>query len=78
MSLSAEEVYRRHVRRLPTEERLRLLAIIGNELAGGGEPQAEAPKLSVMGLHGLGKEIWECIDAQDYVNELRQEWERPA
>ena len=29
-------------------------------------------------LRGLGKEIWEGIDAQEYVNQLRNEWdERP-
>jgi hypothetical protein len=29
-------------------------------------------------LRGLGKEIWEGIDAQEYVNRLRSEWnERP-
>jgi hypothetical protein len=29
-------------------------------------------------LRGLGKEIWEGIDAQEYVNQLRSEWdERP-
>jgi hypothetical protein len=29
-------------------------------------------------LRGLGKEIWEGIDAQKYVNQLRNEWdERP-
>jgi hypothetical protein len=29
-------------------------------------------------LRGLGKEIWEGIDAQEYVNRLRNEWnERP-
>ncbi len=27
-------------------------------------------------LYGLGKEIWEGEDAQEYVNRLRQEWER--
>jgi hypothetical protein len=26
--------------------------------------------------YGLGKEIWEGVDAQAYVNELRDEWER--
>jgi hypothetical protein len=26
-------------------------------------------------LRGLGKEIWEGIDAQDYVNRLRSEWD---
>ena len=29
-------------------------------------------------LRGLGKEIWDGIDAQEYVNQLRNEWdERP-
>ncbi len=27
-------------------------------------------------LRGVGKEIWEGIDAQEYVNGLRDEWER--
>ncbi len=26
-------------------------------------------------LRGLGKEIWQGIDAQEYVNQLRQEWD---
>ena len=26
-------------------------------------------------LRGLGKEIWEGIDAQDYVNQMRDEWD---
>ena len=25
-------------------------------------------------LRGLGKEIWEGVDAQEYVNQLRDEW----
>jgi len=29
-------------------------------------------------LRGLGKDIWEGIDAQEYVDQLRSEWdERP-
>ena len=26
-------------------------------------------------LRGLGKEIWDGIDAQEYVNQLRSEWD---
>lgn len=33
---------------------------------------------SIMEPHGLGKEIWEGIDAQEYMHCLRDEWERPA
>lgn len=30
---------------------------------------------SILELRGLGKEIWEAIDAQEYVNRLRDEWD---
>jgi hypothetical protein len=38
---------------------------------------AEAPRRqrSLLELRGLGKEIWEGIDAQEYVNQLRDEWD---
>jgi excisionase family DNA binding protein len=38
------------------------------------EPTA-SPRRSIMELHGLGAEIWAGIDAQEYVNELRKEWD---
>lgn len=38
---------------------------------------AETP-VSIMALHGLGKELWEEVDAQAYVATLRREWERTA
>jgi hypothetical protein len=30
--------------------------------------------LDINGLRGLGKEIWQGIDAQDYVNQERDSW----
>ena len=32
------------------------------------------PKRSLRELRSLGKEIWQGIDAQEYINELRAEW----
>lgn len=32
------------------------------------------PRHSILELEGLGKEIWEGIDAQEYVNEERRVW----
>ena len=31
-------------------------------------------KRSIMELEGLGKEIWQGIDAQEYVNQERDDW----
>jgi hypothetical protein len=36
---------------------------------------AKHPKRSIMELHGLGTEIWEGIDAQEYGDKLREEWD---
>lgn len=32
------------------------------------------PKRSILELEGLGKEIWNNIDAQEYVNQERDSW----
>jgi hypothetical protein len=68
---TAEEIYQQYVKPLPNNEKLRLIAKVSIDLA----ENETMPKRSIMELHGLGKEIWEGIDAQEYVNELRNEWE---
>lgn len=71
--MTVEELYAHEIRRLPTEARLKLMALIAEELAG-----AVATTHSILELQGLGKEIWQGVDAQIYVNELRREWEPRA
>ena len=72
--MTVEELYLQQIRNLPVEARLRLMALIADELAAQPLPAAQATH-SILELRGLGKEIWEGIDAQEYVNELRAEWE---
>ncbi|MGI9036288.1 MAG: hypothetical protein ACR2GD_09650 [Pyrinomonadaceae bacterium] len=67
-----EEIYQQYIKPLPNNEKLRLIAKVSNDLV---ENETEKPKRSIMELHGLGAEIWEGVDAQKYVNELRDEWE---
>ncbi|MGI8550656.1 MAG: hypothetical protein ACR2PL_07685 [Dehalococcoidia bacterium] len=69
-----EDVYTRQIRPLTPETRLRLLELIAHDLAGA-EHQDAAPGRSLLELEGLGSGIWEGIDAQAYVNELRTEWD---
>ena len=40
------------------------------------ERAPERKKLSILGLKGLGKEIWAGVDADEYVDQLRNEWPR--
>jgi hypothetical protein len=69
---TVEEIYQQYIKPLPNVEKLRLIAKVSNDLA---ETETKKPKRSLLELEGLGKEIWEGIDAQEYVNELRNEWE---
>ena len=48
--------------------------MIAQDLAAETKEE-EKPKHSLMELEGLGAEIWQGIDAQEYVNELRKEWD---
>ena len=36
----------------------------------------QKPKRSLLELAGLGKEYWEGVDTDAYLNELRDEWDR--
>ena len=72
-TLSAKEIYEQHIKQLPPEERLRLVEMIASEMAAS-ESETH-PKRSLLELEGLGEEIWEGVDAQEYVNELRKEWD---
>jgi hypothetical protein len=56
---------------LSREEQLRLVRELTDRT---GEDAAEEPQHSVMELCGLGKEIWEGIDAQEYVRRERASW----
>jgi len=39
------------------------------------EIEADEKTHSILELRGLGKEIWQGIDAQSYVDQLRDEWD---
>lgn len=75
MQTNIETIYRRHIKPLPPDEKLKLLARMAEDLSNGEEAKEPTEKRSIMELHGLGAEIWQGIDAQEYVNRLRDEWE---
>jgi hypothetical protein len=62
----------RLTRQLELREQLRLL----EDLAQLVRQQVEVPRTrSIMELEGLGAEIWQGIDAQEYVNKERASWD---
>lgn len=72
--MKIEELYDRYVRPLPPAERIKLIAMTAQDLSQLDLP-TETPKRSIMELHGLGKELWQGVDVQKHVEELRQEWD---
>lgn len=73
--MNAHEIYERYIKPLPPAERLQLLVLLAQELAQHPSDFTEQSKHSIMELHGLGAEIWGGVDAQEYVDELRKEWD---
>lgn len=74
-AMSVEELYDRYIKPRPTAERLRLLAMTAQDLAEQPAETEEKPKRSLLELEGLGAELWGGVDAQEYINELRKEWD---
>lgn len=56
---------------LSQQEKVDLLAEIANQLRADNRKNQ---KRSIAELRGLGKEIWNGIDAQEYVNRERDSW----
>ncbi|GAC1403142.1 MAG: hypothetical protein NVSMB52_17120 [Chloroflexota bacterium] len=74
---SLVDLYEQHIKPLSPADRLRLVAMTTQDLV---QPSANGPMKrtrSIKELHGLGREIWKGVDAQEYVDSLRNEWDRP-
>jgi hypothetical protein len=59
------------IQRFPLQEQRRLLKDLATMLS---KSKAQ-PRHSLLELEGLGKEIWQGIDPQQYVDEERNSWD---
>jgi hypothetical protein len=62
---------RHQIKNLSPEEQLRLLEELATIVRRG---LSKKHRRSILELEGLGQEIWQDIDAQDYVNSERSSW----
>ena len=72
--MTLEEI-KQGVRDLSVEQNKQLIAFIVDLLTERKEIEPESPKRSILELAGLGAEIWEGIDPQEYIDQLRSEWD---
>lgn len=71
--MTLEELVR-EARTLPLQERKRLIGLLVDTLTEH-EPGPAPAKRSILDYEGVGAEMWQGIDAQEYVNQLRSEWD---
>ena len=70
----SEKVYRivfNQVRQLPTDEQFRMLEDLAVMVRKG---TTRKPKHRITELKGLGKEVWEGIDVEEYIRQERGSW----
>jgi hypothetical protein len=73
MRFSADDLYETQIRPLPLRERLHLAQrIIGEAASAVSAPDRTH---SLLELEGLGAGLWHGMDAQEYIDELRREWD---
>ncbi len=73
-AITIEQLYQRYIEPIPVAEQLQLIALVTKKLASQSK-SLDDNKRSLLELEGLGAEIWKDIDAQKYVDELRDEWD---
>lgn len=71
--MDIQTLYERHIKPLSIEDRVRVITLTAQDLA----KESASQKHDIMELHGLGAEIWRDIDVEQYINELRDDWDRP-
>jgi hypothetical protein len=75
ISLTVDELYEQQVRARPLRERLQLAQRILAEAADVGAADSGERRRSLLELEGMGADLWDSVDAQTYVERLRQEWD---
>jgi hypothetical protein len=70
MPIPYEQILR-DVESLSRAEQLRLISELAENLRVEAPPESRP---SILDLQGLGKEIWQGVDAQDYVDRERSSW----
>jgi hypothetical protein len=72
MSIDVYDDVLRRIQRLSPDDQLRLLEDVASLVRR--EVTSQARRRSILELRGLGREIWQDVDAQDYINEERTSW----
>ncbi len=70
--MTVEQLYQQYIKPISVAEQLELISLISRKLVSQSEPNEK--RRSLLELEGLGAETWKGVDAQKYVDDLRDEW----
>jgi hypothetical protein len=71
MPASPYDQAKRSVEALPAADQMRLISELAGRLSGQVEGQ---PHRSLLELRGLGKDIWQGVDVDEYLRQERSSW----
>lgn len=69
--MSVAEIFEQ-TKTLTPQERKELMKLLIDSM---DDPDIQSEEHSILELAGLGKELWEGIDPQEFINQLRSEWD---
>jgi hypothetical protein len=72
--MTVAQLYKRYIQPISAADQLELIALISRKLMRRPDKE-ELRQRNLLEMEGLGAEIWEGVDPQQYVDALRNEWE---
>ena len=72
-TITVDEVLRMTTQ-LPPDDKLRLISLLSEHVRG--EIDREGEPVDMLSLAGLGAEVWQQIDVDEYLAQERASWER--
>lgn len=71
-----EAIYEELIKDRSRGEKRVLLGLLIRDLRQKIQPGPDG-KYNILDFEGVGADLWQGIDAQEYVNKMRDEWDRP-
>ena len=77
LSTQLKKIYNQHIKSVSTDRKLELIALIRKDLTTDPTESKAKKRRSLLELEGRGAELWDDVDPLEYIDKLRDEWERP-
>ena len=72
--MDIEQLYQQYIKEIPVADQLELISLISRKLINQSE-SVDKKQRSLLELEGLGSDVWKEVDSQQYVDDLRNEWD---